>query len=503
MAVHLPFPGYSWPFTQHAVGLEAEILYSILSCAACFEGVISPGQKITELMIQNNLLTANVRGGKADAWRDYQQILAELGLIYSTNVVRALTLTKAGKLFLAGEIGFSELITQQALRYQYPNGQKSTIQSRLKSSLQHSGISIPGTLTELHVVKGVHLRPAVLILRVLLETLKASGEYWITISELMHCLMPIKRNSDWPIGLRNLINYRAVEYTVPEIEPANMRNAQDWFKFLDKSDLFVSQKGRLTLSSSSINNQDDLWLNFAVLEDEACTWIPTGFDLEHRRTWFDFFGSPTNEMASLAPSNEATVEYIEKNYIGGISEEDNLVSTFSEMNLVEHTFTSASPPDSDMPNLDLASALNNLRAGIMKRKMKTILHEQLVAEIAKKCRDKGGSVYEDPNSVDLLVVWSDARESLFEVKTVTSKSIQQRLRLALGQVQEYSYRRQKENGTEPDKSIVIDLPLPKGAWQIDFLNSYANTGLICKSSDDYSYFLPLDSSVYSNLVDAG
>src|SRR5579872_2347702 len=137
----LPYPGYSWSFTQHAIGIEAKTLYGFLGCAALYEGDEGDfGSKITENMTATGLLTANVRGGVNDAWRDYQQILAELGLIYSTKISRKLRLTDAGHMFLAGEIGYSDLMSIQALRYQYPNGQKSTIQSRLAQEITKSGI---------------------------------------------------------------------------------------------------------------------------------------------------------------------------------------------------------------------------------------------------------------------------------------------------------------------------------------------------------------------------
>jgi hypothetical protein len=119
--------------SQHAVGLKPDTLYAFLQCAAPFEGEVrgSFGSKITELMIESNILTSNLRDDVPDAWRDYQQLLAELGLIYSTKISPTLYLTNLAHMFLAGELGFSELVGMQALRYQYPNGQKSTIGARL------------------------------------------------------------------------------------------------------------------------------------------------------------------------------------------------------------------------------------------------------------------------------------------------------------------------------------------------------------------------------------
>jgi hypothetical protein len=166
----LPYPGYSWSFTQHAIGTEADTLYKFLSCASLYEGSDKDyGQKINLLMVADGVLTANVRDGVVDAWRDYQQILAELGLIYSTKLNSTLRLTEAAHMYLAGELGYSDLMGVQALRYQYPNGQKYTIQSRLSAELYSANITQPSTLLELQMQAGVLVKPGTLLLRILTE----------------------------------------------------------------------------------------------------------------------------------------------------------------------------------------------------------------------------------------------------------------------------------------------------------------------------------------------
>jgi hypothetical protein len=491
MPSSLPFPGFSWPFTQHAVGLEPDTLYNILACAACFEGVISPGRQITQLMIDNDLLTANVRDGQADAWRDYQQILAEVGLIYSTNIQPSLTITSLGKQFLAGEIGFSELMTHQVLRYQYPNGQKSTIQSRVRSALSEAQMTCPETLLEIQVQSGVHIRPGVLVLRVLLEQFLTDGPATLTVDEALHCLMPIKKNHEWPVALGNLQAYRRGGFTLAGVVPANRRNVQDWFKFLSKSDLFELSGSSLTLSQFARTHQDVMGGLLTEQEDVSKTWIPNSFDMDSRKNWFKYFGS-LDASASIERSiEEVTEKFIHENYVGGVADEDQVSPTSDAgINLQEHSFQEPSQGEDPGLDIDLAAAIGNLRAGILKRKIKTRLHDQLVSDLADVCREKGGTVFEDPNSVDLLVIWPNKKESIFEVKTVTGKSLQQRLRLALGQVQEYAYRRIKQTGLEPDKSVAIDMALPESAWQLDFLNGYANTGLVCKRSDDFNFHFP-------------
>jgi hypothetical protein len=131
----LPYPGYTWQITQHEIGLDPAIIYGLLSCASYFEGQANAGSKITELMVNADLLTPNIRHGKADAWRDYQQILPEIGLMVSTRLQKNITITSAGYMYISGAIGFSELILIQALRLQYPNGHKSQLSPRQRNEL--------------------------------------------------------------------------------------------------------------------------------------------------------------------------------------------------------------------------------------------------------------------------------------------------------------------------------------------------------------------------------
>ena len=61
----LPYPGHSWSFTQHAVGLEPKTLYDFLKCAAPFDGDIEGyDEKITALMVASGILTPNERDGE-------------------------------------------------------------------------------------------------------------------------------------------------------------------------------------------------------------------------------------------------------------------------------------------------------------------------------------------------------------------------------------------------------------------------------------------------------
>lgn len=493
--IKLPFSGYSWPFTQHAIALEAETLYYTLACASCFQGEESPGQQITQLMIQNELLTENIRDGRADAWRDYQQVLAEVGLIYSTTVIRQLTLTRAGNMLLSGEVGFSELMTIQALRYQYPNGQKTTIQSRLRQTLEGEGIAVPDSLIELHASNGVLIKPGVLILRVLLQLFQDTGLASLSVNEILNCLMSIKKNTEWEQAYTNLNRFRLNEFTVTGLQPANRRNVQDWLKFLSKTDLFDISGNQITLSRLVLDSPEIYTSICETAENPNSFWIPTDLSRETRQDWFTFFGQIPLSLQGVIPNSHVTETYVENNFIGGLDEDvgneiyGNFTSDVPDIALVEYTETQANTNTTPPQDIDMEAAVRRLREGIFKRQLKAQLHDELVDKVADMCREKGGTVFEDRDSVDLLVRWPNQSESIFEMKTITMKSFQQRIRLAVGQIEEYSYRRYLEQGECPEKIIVIDTIVSEEAWQVDFLNNHMHTGLMCEANEEYTRFL--------------
>jgi len=114
-----PYPGYTWSMNHHMGIVNSHSLYHTLYAAALHAASADPSADINNYLIANNLLTANVRtdSGQPDAWRDYQQILSELGLIFSTKRVKRITPTPLGLAYLDGSIGFSQIMTLQAFRY--------------------------------------------------------------------------------------------------------------------------------------------------------------------------------------------------------------------------------------------------------------------------------------------------------------------------------------------------------------------------------------------------
>lgn len=499
MPRHLPYPGHTWSFTQHAVGLTPKTLYDFLKCAAPFEGEVDGyAEKITSLMIASGILTANERDGQPDAWRDYQQLLAELGLIYSTKICRALTITELGQMFLAGEIGFSELIGIQALRYQYPNGQKSTIQSRLRRELAAASVVPPATLTELQANHQVLVKPGLLILRVLIELYLAGHNPSLSPSECQAFLLPCRDNMEWPVALSEIRADRDSPSDIDSVNRHAHRNIQDWFKFLQKSDYFADDSGEIALSTFALSNLDTIKSYCSSQEEMGAFWIPTEFDVPARLGWFRWFGHiPYSAQMILRAEPENDAEYVEENFVAGLEEERDE----DEAIAIDNAGLNLKPVDlehlgRDSPFTftgDINALVDSLRKGAQKRHAKTLLHDRIVKDLAEAFIGQGATVESDPDSIDLLAVWPDGYSAIFEVKTVTRRSIQGRLRTAIGQVEEYAYRRLSAGSRPSDRVVVVNAEIDESAWQRSFLTEHLQIGLICKPITSYSAYAPASS----------
>lgn len=500
----LPYPGHSWSFTQHSIAITAATLFGLLKCASPFEGLAGDfSAKITDLMVHEEILTPNERDGRPDAWRDYQQVLAELGLIYSTLISPVLTFTDAGHMFLAGEIGFSELIGTQAARYQYPNGQKSTIQRRLSKALNDSGISFSGSMIELQAQRGVLLKPAILILRLLIELTETKNDAHLSVSECQAFLIPCARNSEWPVAFSDIVAWRKMKSQV-DIDIVNShsrRNIQDWFNFLKKSDIFsAGSMNTIRLSDYALQNLTTIKQLCGKEEAIDSFWIPSAFTREEKLTWFNWYGHIPFAAQGLLKSDDLDDEYIERNYIGGIEydDEDQETGGFSSfsMNLKPVDFDALSR-DVDFvfnDNEDLGDILARLKRGAYKRHSKTLLHDQIVRDLAERFQCQGATVLEDKNSIDLMAKWPKGEEAIFEVKTVSRRNLQDRMRKAIGQVEEYAYRRRTGNSQLVDRIIVVNTDIDKSAWQVDFLNQHMGIGLICKAKTNYCGYPPFNAA---------
>ncbi len=488
MTRSLPYPEFTWTFTQHAPGLVAETLYKLLESAAAFEGEINPGEKITALMSAANILTRNARDGVDSAWRDYQQLLPTLGLIYSSLTVRELTLTDLGRMLLSGEIGFSELMSTQALRLQYPNGNNYVMQG-VRAAATSTGKTMPSTLTELQAQNGIRIKPGTLTLRVLLELLSAGSSPGISTAECGAFLLPCRVNDEWPIAVQEILQARGRGDQIANPHRHANRNIQDWFKFLSKTDYFELIDGRLNLSQKTLSNVDAVFNICQAQEAVESFWIPTRFDREGRVDWFNRYGSiPLALQGAILMEVDSAYEVA--NYIKGVEkvdDEDNgpLIGGFGINLRALDLARLQRDPSFTFNSGDLADMVNRLRQGAMKRHSKTLLHDRMVIQLAERFTALGAEVFDDPDSVDLFTRWPDKSEAMFEVKTVTRRNIQTRLRSAVGQIEEYSYRRVKATGSTPDRVIVLNTMVESTAWQKDFLTEHLDISLLCIPTGEF------------------
>lgn len=475
----LPYPGYSWPLTQHATGFNETDIRNMLSCALPFEGRSGVGQEITSLMVNSGVLTANVREGVPDAWRDYQQLLAELGLIVSTRIYPALRLTEVAKSFIAGEVKYSSLMSMQSFRYQYPNGQKHTLQSAQKSALFGSPFSGYENQIDLHVGAGILIRPAILMLRVLYELHMSGDKNPLRLEEVRDFLLPSKMNSEWPQCIIEVKQYRGGMGGGGggQVDRAR-RNLQDWFKLLKENPFFDTDGSRyIGLSSYAVSNLDSVTSVITYGEDLGSFWIPTNSSPLERLKWFSWYGQ-FGDVIEPVEASEASVVVLDDSMV---DDDEMSAPTTMPVFLNEIDEESLLKKKEISFNVDEAVVARNAMLGAMKRYAKHVLHDEIVAEFSQKFKAQGAKVFSDPNTVDLLVMWGES-SAMFEVKTVNHRNFQTRIRLALGQVEEYSFRLLKDIGIRPDRGIIINRSISRDSWQAEFLSQHMNVGIVSRTS---------------------
>ena len=245
MYPNIPYEGLSWPITQHAGVLKAEVFDGLLNACLLCKGETIDAEKINGYLVDNGILTANVRAdsNQVDAWRDYQQILSEFGLIYSTRISKVLTLTPIAMAYLNKSLSYSELITLQLLRYQYPNGHKS----QLSPSLMQS--------------------------------------YAVRCTDM----------SDYLPCTESIIESRHDGQQLQPLTRAR-RNMADWMKLLSQTLLFnVSGDGNtIALSTYSIKERKAVDYVCSRLSDPSSFWEYK--EDNFKQDWFDFYGDYDNSI---------------------------------------------------------------------------------------------------------------------------------------------------------------------------------------------------------------
>lgn len=290
MYPNIPYDGLSWPITQHAGVLSEDSLKGLLeACLQCRGETVDP-KKINSYLVENGILTANVRAdsNQIDAWRDYQQILSEFGLLYSTRLSKVIRLTPVAMAYLNRNLSYKELITLQVLRYQYPNGHKSQLSPSLVQSF--SGGFTFDSFTELQAESNILVRPAVLIWQVLYKLWEKGQSTVITLDEMQRYIVRCTQHSDVDLCVDAIIASRQMECSLEPLSRAR-RNMADWMKILAQTLLFkISADGdSVVLSSFSIRSNREIQRICTLLSFPNSFWQYPGDNF--KQDWFDYYGN--------------------------------------------------------------------------------------------------------------------------------------------------------------------------------------------------------------------
>lgn len=462
-------------------------LYHILWAANAYSYTADPSTEINNYLVVNRLWTPNIRedSGQPDAWRDYQQTLSELGLMYSRNVVPRIMPTALGMAFLDGSLGFSEIMTLQALRFQYPNGHQAAISSGQDQDLAGTPFATARDNVELQMVAGVSLRPAVLVWRVLRELKARHQVQGLNADDIERCLIPCATHADTNACIEAIVAERAGGPVLPRLGPLQRRHAQEWIRFLRFSPIFEAGEETdlfLRISDFGETHAAEIDRICDALERPETFWRPElPLTPAQRLQWYAEFGGidlslpelPEVEPVTLGPSPE----FIAGREAQEDSEETYLPTEVGAINPRPFDPTlEPGQPSGPGGSVTIESVYTAELTTSQHR-----LHDQMLALIGRTCREKGADVYTDPSSVDLLVRFMGT-EFIVEVKSVTPKNFIPRLRYALGQVLHYDYLRSIET-TEPCRNVIaLAARLPSTSWSIPFVTDYLGMDMISLDS---------------------
>jgi len=293
MYPEIPYQGLSWPMTQHAGVISHDVFDGLLNACLLCNGQEIDSRRINSYLVDNGILTPNVRSdsNQVDAWRDYQQILSEFGLIYSTRVSRTMKLTPIALAYLAGRITYSELMTLQIMRYQYPNGHKSQLSQSLIESYGREFTF--ESFTEMQAANNILLRPGVVVWKVLYELWQQNERAILTIDEMQTFVVRCIRHDDIKTCVEYIRSSRHGEQCLEPLRRAR-RNMADWMKILNQTPLFSmsSDGSSISLSGFSIRNRD-IVLNFCnSLSSTSSFWQYV--EDNYKENWFDYYGDFDN-----------------------------------------------------------------------------------------------------------------------------------------------------------------------------------------------------------------
>jgi hypothetical protein len=455
-------------------------LYKILAAAARYSDAPDPRKEINDYVIANEIFTEDIREDQPAAWRDYQQVLSNLGLMCSTLVRPKITITPIGLSYLDGALGFSGVMATQALRMQYPNGHNLAPPAEIGGT----GFQAAGRLPHVQTMAGLQLRPAVLIWQVLRVLGQQPEERFLTLDEMQRFLVRCSTHADAEPCSAAVLSARhggPILGRIGDIEDRRM--LQEWLRLLVYSELFdlTSEMGEsvLRLSSYSESHAEQLDKLGSHLVGAAEFWEPHDLSRSDRISWYAYIGSidPRLELEGLEEASELPTE---KEFVGGQELDGQEELQAGQLGNVElrkfdpENFGATAAGD---PNRKIENVYN---ANLLERAAR--LHDAMVVLIGKTAAARGASVSDDPRSVDLLISFGNV-EFIVEVKTVAGRSLIGRIRAAVGQLLQYDYMRSVQVGGQRRKILAIAAKIPDGSWYVPFLNDFLGFDVLSLDGD--------------------
>ncbi|TWD65807.1 hypothetical protein FB445_1143 [Vibrio crassostreae] len=441
----------SWALTQHAKVINDDF-QKFAELAYKYRGRKEFSDELNKDIINEGILTENDRDGKSSPWRDYQQVLPTLGCVISTKTEPSLTFTQIGSLAAKGEINFSEFITIQALRLQYPNG------NTLSNGIYESQLKV-----------GLSVKPGLLVLETLLELEVSKENVTATLStdECQHFLVPHLNND---LNLEPLIEAKKIRGSGFKAtrNASTRRNVQDWFQLLANTLLFdvakrTSSKGgasELKLSKLAKENLEQIKLLVNGLKAEGY-WKPENHTLEKgkpekavRLDWFNYYGSlPNQDLYSLWLPKLEIRDDLDDDISPDMRISEPAAIRFVE---VEDSITS-------YKGSYTGSSIG--KSGIESRLKASAKHEKMILTLDAYFKSNGFTTRADPDSVDIYA-YNDKKTFLIEAKTTNLKNFSKQVRQAIGQLFEYRFR------LDVDASLIIAISttLDEESFYVRFLN---------------------------------
>ena len=451
----LPFPNYSWRLSQHTGVVNENLLHELLLAASLHMGSDDPAHDINNYLVTNRVLPPNIRtdSGQTDVWRDYQQVLSESGLIFSTRLPGPIRFTAAGLAYLDKTSSFKDILTIQAFRWQYPNGHNTQ---------RGSGDTSAPSFAEQQMAAGVLIKPAVVVWQVLQSLEREGSSAKLSAAEIENFLMPARTHNDTGLVVAALLAHRRGSGRLPR-DDNRRRRASDWIVRLSRTHTF--QRGAdkaVSFSRYSAQNQDEIAEIMRRLSQGDQWWIPPQ-DGPADESWYQWYGTLDATQYPI-PTAES-----ETDINADLYEPDDVEQSASAMRLVTYQ---SNDRERQRTGATITSTYSTDISESAHR-----LHDTMVRLIADRCLSKGAAIFIDPRTVDLLVQYSGI-ELLLEVKSATSANYVRKLRGGLGQVLQYDYLRSKESHTPRRKALAVTIDIPDSHWSTDFVANYLDMDLV-------------------------